>query len=474
MNGKISNLRHVADSQLTIGEPWHSNPSLKDFAPRVGLAWDPFKTGKTSVRAGFGIFYDQILPKYYVFSGSLDPPFTTRTSRMLSPMLFPNALQDFNVNAPLCPAPSPCLMPNLQTVNFDLQPAYIMQYNLSVQRALPGGWAMTLGYAGSHGLHLIRVAEANLAPTVLVNGVQQYCPGLSVAPLNPNCTQSGRRNANFGGIAQRSSDAQSFYNALQVGASKRLSRGLHAQFSYTFARSIDDASGINSQDFDNSSQYAIDFYNRKADRGLSSFGSRHAFVANWGYELPLARDKAGAAGLLAKGWQLNGITTVQSGTPLEVRLGFNRSGNMNTVDFSMHERPSLAPGASNNPVTGDPAHWFDATAFVLQPLYTIGDVGRNTVIGPQLVSFDFSIFKQFKFKESKSVQFRTEIFNIFNHPNFGSPNQANRTIPFNQNIPASMPPTPSPAGTPPTGPAGTITTTVTTSRQIQFGLKFVF
>ncbi len=94
------------------------------------------------------------------------------------------------------------------------------------------------------------------------------------------------------------------------------------------------------------------------------------------------------------------------------------------------------------------------------------------MIGPRLVNFDFSVFKQFKFGESKTVEFRTEIFNIFNHPNFGTPNQANRTIPFDPNIPGT--PTPSPAGTPPTGPAGTITTTVTTSRQIQFGLKFMF
>lgn len=111
-----------------------------------------------------------------------------------------------------------------------------------------------------------------------------------------------------------------------------------------------------------------------------------------------------------------------------------------------------------------------ANAFVLPPLYTIGNLGRNTLIGPKLVDFDFSLIKQFILGEQRRLDFRTEVFNIFNHPNFAVPNQANRTIPFPQTISGL----PAPAGTPPSGPAGAITTTVTTSRQIQFGLKFTF
>lgn len=459
VNGKVSNLRNIADSQMVIGDPWHSNPSLKDFAPRIGLAWDPSKSGKTSVRAGFGIFYDQILPKYYVFSGSLNPPFTTRTSLQLPP--FPNALQGFNVSKAVCglpgsPAPPACLKANLQTINYDLQPSYIMQYNLSVQRAWPGGWDVMAGYGGSHGLHLIRIGDANLAPSILLNGVQTYQP------------QLGRRNPIFGGVTQRKTDAQSFYNSLQLGASKRISHGFRTQFSYTFSRSIDEASGINSQDFDNTTQYVIDWYNRKADRGLSSFGARHALVANWSYELPFGHGKTGLAGALWKGWQLNGITTAQSGTPFEAKLaaGFNRSGNLNTIDFAFHERPSLAPGASNNPVTGDPNHWFDVNAFVLQPGNTIGNVGRDTLIGPKLVDFDFSLFKQFVVQEGKTLQFRAELFNIFNHPNFSVPIGENRSV-FTGVAANGVDGIPSTT-------AGQITNTVTTSRQIQFGLKFAF
>src|SRR6202171_6578255 len=124
VNGKISNLRHVTDPALNVGGQWHSNPSLKNFAPRVGLAWDPFGDGKTSVRAGFGIFYDEILPKYYFFSGSLNPPFTTRTSIARPP--FPNLLAIFDPNG---------FFPfQLQTVNYDLQSSYVMQFNFGVER----------------------------------------------------------------------------------------------------------------------------------------------------------------------------------------------------------------------------------------------------------------------------------------------------------------------------------------------------
>src|SRR6267143_621998 len=474
VNGKISNLRSISDSAMVIGDPWYANPALKDFAPRIGLAWDPFKNGKTSVRSGFGIFYDQLLPKYYVFSGSLNPPFTTRTSRVATPaapLPFPNAVQG-PITTPICPATPSCFKANLQTLNYDLQPSYIMQYNLSLQRALPGNWDVTVAYAGSHGLHLIRVADANLAPYRInaAGRTEFFGTTSSVTGLVTCC----RRNANFGGVTQRATDAQSFYNALQAGVSKRLSHGLRAQLAYTFARSIDEASGINSQDFDNSTQYSINFFDRKADRGLSSFSAKHVLVANWSYELPFGHGSRGAAGVLVKGWQLNSIVAAQSGTPFEVRLGHNQSGNLNTIDFSIHERPDVRPGRSNNPVTADPRRWFDASAFVLQPANTIGNLGRNTLIGPKLVNCDFSLFKQFALTEGKTLHFRAEMFNIFNHPNFGVPNSANRTalLPFTDPNGVTCPMGQTCAN--PNSSAGAIPNTVTTSRQIQFGLKVTF
>ena len=429
-NGKISNLRNVSDSRLTVGDPWHNNPSLKNFAPRIGVAWDPFADGKTSVRAGFGIFYDEILPKYYFFSGSLNPPFTTRTSINNPP--FPVITQGFNPNAPI--------RAQLQTVNFDLQTPYVMQFNLSVQRSLPGAVDVTVAYAGSRGNYLIRLGDANLAPESIVNGVKTYNP------------TAGRRNPNFTGIWQRVTDAQSFYHSAQLSVLKRYSAGLRAQLSYTFSRSVDDSSGINSQDFGNVVQYGLDWYDRTIDRGLSAFHVKHNLTFNWTYDLPFGRNLKGLAGALVKGWQLNNITAIRSGTPFTVRLGSNRSGNLNTTSFSANERPNLKPGASSNPVLGGTDRYFDVNAFELPPVNTRGTLGRNTLIGPGSVSVDASVGKSFSLGESRSLLFRAEIFNLPNHPNFAVPSGQ---IAF-------------------TPTAGKITSTVTTSRQVQFGLKFTF
>src|SRR5215831_1353598 len=440
VNGKIANLRNVTDTAITVGDPWYANPSLKNFSPRVGIAWDPFSNGKTSVRAGFGIFNDEILPKYYVFSGSTNPPFTQRTS-IVSPS-FPNLLAGFDPNH---------ILYQVQTLNYDLQNPYALQFNAGVQRALPGNWLVSAGYSGSRGVHLFRVGDANLAPSSVVNGVKVYHPEL------------GRRNPNFGSAAQRTSDAQSFYNSLQLSAQKQLTRGLRAQFSYTFSRAIDVSSGVNSQDYTDGTPYVLDFYDRKADRGLSSYWAQHVFAGNWSYELPIGRSMTGAAGLLLRGWQINGIATVQSGHPFEVREGFNRSGNLNTVNYAMHERPDLKPGWSNNPILGDPSRYWDINAFMLQPANQRGNLGRNTVIGPGLVDFDLSLAKYFAITETRRVEFRAESFNLPNHPNFAVPSGLIAFTGVDAN------------GNPVIAPNwGVISSTVTTSRQIQLGLKLMF
>jgi carboxypeptidase family protein/TonB-dependent receptor-like protein len=450
VNGKISNLRNVTDPALNVGGEWYANPSLKNFAPRLGIAWDPFGNGRTSIRAGFGIFDDEILPKYYFFSGSLNPPYTQRSS-VVNPQ-FPNLLATFD---PLR------VKYQLQTTNYYLQNPYALQFNLNIQRSLPGDWVLGVGYSGSRGLHLLRIGDANLAPSTVVNGIKIYQPLL------------GRMNSNFASITQRISDAQSFYNALQVSALKQLSHGLRAQISYTFSRSIDDASGVNSQDFTNGSPYVFDYYDRKADRGLSAFWAQHVFVGNWSYELPFGNSMKGVGALLLKGWQLNSITTVQTGHPFEVRLGFNRSGNLNTVNYAMHERPDLKPGYSNNPILGDPARWWDINAFQLQPATfdsanrqvtgQRGNLGRNTLIGPSLVNFDLSVMKVFPVDEARRFEFRAEMFNLPNHPNFNVPSGLTAF----SNVSATGVPTIAPNW-------GVISTTVTTSRQIQFGLKLIF
>jgi hypothetical protein len=440
-DGKISNLRNVTDATITVGDPWHRNPSLKNFAPRLGVAWDPFGDEKTSVRGGFGIFHDEILPKYYFFSGSLNPPFTTRTSIPNPP--FPNAVATFDPNLPV--------KAQLQTVNFDLQSPYIAQFNVSVQRSLPGDWDVTLGYVGSRGKNLLRIGDANLAPEEIVNGVKVYHP------------ERGRRNPNFTGIWQRATDAESFYNALQVGTQKRYSRGWRVQLSYTFSRSVDDSSGINSQDFSNVVQYGLDWYDLERDSGLSAFDARHNLTFNGTWELPFARSKTGVVGALLKGWQLNNITTLRAGHPFTVQLGFNRSGNLNTTSFSMNDRPDLRAGCSNNPVLGGPDRYFDVNCFALPPVNQRGSLGRNTLIGPGLISVDVSLVKSLALGQQRRLELRVESFNLLNRPNFAVPSGR---VAFT-GVAAD--------GSPIVAPTwGRITSTVTTSRQIQLGLKFTF
>jgi outer membrane receptor protein involved in Fe transport len=440
VNGKISNLRYVTDPGVTVGGSWYANPSLKDFAPRVGIAWDPFSNGRTSVRAGFGMFYDEILPKYYIFTGSTNPPFTQRSSIVNPP--FPNLLANFDPNH---------ILYQLQTLNYRLQNPYALQFNASIQRSLGGGWVVSAGYAGARGIHLFRVGDANLAPSTVVDGIKIYHPEL------------GRRNRNFGSAAQRTTDAQSFYNAIQLSARRQLARGLRVQLSYAFSRAIDDSSGINSQDYSDGTPYVLDFYDRKVDRGLSSFWAKHVFAANWSYQLPFAQSLKGVAGLLLRGWQFNSILTAQSGHPFEVREGFNRSGNLNTVNYAMHERPDLKPGWSNNPILGDPSRYWNINAFMLQPANQRGSLGRNTLIGPGLVDLDFALARSFAITETRRIEFRAESFNLPNRPNFAVPSGLIAFTGVDAN------------GNPVIAPNwGVISSTVTTSRQIQFGLKLMF
>jgi hypothetical protein len=273
----------------------------------------------------------------------------------------------------------------------------------------------------------------------------------------------GRRNPNFTGIWQRMTDAESFYNSAQVSLQKSFARGWRAQLSYTFSRAVDNASGINSQDFSSVVQYNLDWYDLDRDRGLAPFHAKHNLTFNWTWDLPMARSSQGLTAALLKGWQLNNLTTLRSGHPFTVQMDFNRSGNLNTVSFSRHERPDVKPGCSNNPILGGPDRYWDVNCFQLPPVNQRGDLGRNTLIGPKLVSVDVSLVKSFDLGRDRTLQFRAECFNLPNHPNFAVPSGRTAFTGVNAD------------GTPILAPTrGRITSTVTTSRQIQLGLKLAF
>jgi hypothetical protein len=282
----------------------------------------------------------------------------------------------------------------------------------------------------------------------------------------------------WGNIASRSLSGFSTYNALQISVTRRFSHGLQVQGSYTFAKSIDTSSGLFSEEASNAATGALIPDRLFQDKGLSNFDIRHSSNINFNYDLPFGKNLNGVGRHIGAGWEIGGIATLATGVPLTVENSSNRSRNQTSgADFA--DRPDLVAGASNNPTKGftkgctfgttsipaggklgTPELWFDPCAFLPQELGTFGNLGRNTVIGPGLFTLDFVVNKHFKIGENNELQFRSEFFNVLNHVNLAPPLVTTRRI-FDNNGRL-------------VGSPGTITQTSTPSRQIQFGLKYVF
>jgi hypothetical protein len=449
-NGKLANLRAATDAKPTVGEPFILNPSKHNFAPRVGFAWDVTGSGKWSVRAGFGAFYAEILPMKYRFEMSNQPPFA---NLLFLPGIFPNGFQ-VSVNNPI---PAPGLLWFMQ--NKAEQPT-VYQWNFNVQHQVGDSLTLTAGYVGSRGVHLSTGGEINIrTDSQIVNG-QKFFPASGGTKLNPH----------FGMMQFLAFRADSKYNGLQLSATKRYSHGVLVQAQYTFSRSIDDASSNDSvfqSQFGSSPQ---DPFNIAGERGLSSFDIRHNFVANLLWDLPigpshsLGGSSKGFEGKLLGGWQLGGILSVRSGFPFTLGLGIDRA--RNGISNVQSQRPNVVPGRSaSSSLTGNPNGFVDSTAFQLQPEGFYGNLGRNTEIGPGLRSLDFAVQKKTSITERLKTEFRFEAFNITNHTNFANPLATNLVIFDSVN--------PNGTGHVPQN-FGQLTATATSSRQLQFGLKFIW
>ncbi len=484
--GQSSFLLTPSDTALQIHTPFAGNH--KNFAPRVGLAWDVRGDGKTSVRAGFGMYYDQILLNQFLnlFDRNPNPDLksgwlTVTLPQPGIPAPFPN---------PLAAAQSAGAGFALQNTVFNnFKTPYLYQYSLEVQRQIAKNLVASVAYVGSRGKHLVERRDGNTpVPIVLAGGVPCNAGAVSatnpILPAGTLCTPKTalRRNSKWADMQTRSLDGLSWYDSMQVSVLRRFAGGLQVQAAYTWSKSLDTSSGLFSEEADNAATGVEIPDNIRNEKGLSNFDVRHNAIINALYELPFGKSLRGVGRQLFSGWQIGGIGTFAAGVPFTVENSANRSQNQATgSNFS--DRPNLVTGASNNPThgvsagctfgtgtsaitvaagtpVGTPSHWFDPCAFVPQPLGTFGNLGRNTLIGPRRSTVDFLVNKHFRISEKRELQFRTEVFNILNHPNFEAPNINFRRI-FDGS--GNLLPT-----------FGQLTNTTSTSRQIQFGLKFIF
>jgi outer membrane receptor protein involved in Fe transport len=369
-----------------------------NFAPRFGFAYDLTGNGRTSLRGGYGIYYDAA-PGLAVFQNINVPPFN-RFIQIDGPPSFANPYQNFAINPQVDPSrdfPCPCLVIGFSP---DFRTSYSQQIHFTVQRQLYSNLLFETGYMSSLGRKLGGYLEVN--PAV---------PGPGATLQN---TQQRRLYRDYNLVRPTFSRFNSHYHAWQTRVEKRYSAGLWFQAAYTWGKVIDYQSSINFSG-ENRPQ---DAFSLSDVRGLAAFDVRHRLVANYGYELPFFRNQRGWAGRTLRGWQLQGIVASQTGGPLTVN---------ESVDLSLRglnaDRPDLIRNPNNGPRTVQ--QWFDTGAFVRLPALAggqrSGTAGRNVVIGPGLVQTDLSALKRFAITDAHRLEFRTELFNAFNRANFRDP-----------------------------------------------------
>ncbi|MBI3894427.1 MAG: TonB-dependent receptor [Acidobacteria bacterium] len=465
-NGKSAYVADpLRDMEPKEGPYLDHNPSLRNLSPRLGISWSPGTRGKTAIRAGFGIYYDQLLP-YTISTFRGGAPFYKKTVRnnFDHRPYFPDAI------AALTGTPMQAHVLNYH----DFMTPMVLRYDFDFEQEFPGGWNTRFSYVGSRGNYLSRRFEYNFFPfpEVRSDGTLffppqcdqlekpepqelQFCRAYA-GPMNP---------ALAGGLDYTTSDGQSFYNSFRIAATKRLASGTSFQASYVLSKSVDDANGLGV------AQYP---HFRSVDRGLSDFDTRHQVSLNYFYSLPFGRNRrwlnSGILSNLFGGWRIGGIARYRTGTPFSPGMNVRKNGYLFET-----RRPNLQVGQGNQPSTegvtsdcgaiqageklGTPRRYFDPCIYAFPEFGTIGNAGRNTITAPSVFGTDVSLQRDFGLGADRRLQFRMEIFNPLNHTAFSEP----RGTAIFTGAPGRINPS-----------VGRISSTSTTSRQVQFALRLSF
>ena len=400
-----------------------------NFAPRAGLAWSPFGSRRTVIRAGYGIHHNfsPLAPGQGIY---FNPPLFN--FQLFFPSQQGGPITVDNPWPAQLQAPVP---PSAFAYDRNLRTSYAQQWNFSFQGEINQEVIVEIGYHGTKGSKLLTARDIN-----------QPAP----SPRFPNL----RPLPFFQSIDQTESSADSIYHSLQTQLQCRFRGGLTGLFSYTWSKSIDNASNYFPSAVDNN--FPQDSSNVAAERGLSSFDLRQRFSGSWVYELPLGPGHKVGGNLkgwqeaIMTGWMVNGVMTFQTGQPFTVGLPRELDNSNTGISFlgGAADRPNLI----GNPVLGsrDPSRWFATEAFGMPAFGAFGSAGRNILSGPSLRNIDFSLLKDMAVGETAKVQFRAEFFNVFNTPNFRQPNAVFGTAGFGRVLSARA------------------------GREVQFGLKFLF
>ncbi|MGB7210143.1 MAG: carboxypeptidase regulatory-like domain-containing protein [Pyrinomonadaceae bacterium] len=443
------------------------NPK-KDFAPRVGMAWDPFGKGTTAVRMGYGIYHEQVLVGTFLQNIGLNPPYQENATATAT-----------NLSNPAGSVPTIATVQGLRAIQSDWNTPYMQHWSLDVQRQLTSKTVVTVGYYGSKGTHLIGLTELNSLPpgkalsSQCAVGAAYY--GQTPAPTLVTCQPAGytfrntatatgnpngaatdllildqlRPYKGFRSIAMVQPRYGSNYHSMQLSGQHRFSGASQVNLAYTWSKNLTDSQNDRTAS-------PVNQFNTKAEWARAALDRRHVLSVNYVYELPFFNKQQGFVGKVLGGWQASGIVTYNTGLPFTATTSNYDPAGLGIINAN----PTARPNQLCDPNVGAPhtqQNWVNVACFQLNPLNTavglpntVGNAARGTINGPPTTRVDFTMAKNIRFGESISVQLRGEVFNIANHTNF-------RAIATNVSL----------------GTFGNVTT-VRDPRTMQFGAKFSF